>query len=229
MIELVVLDMAGTTVDEHGDVYRALEGAVTATGATVKPEDLQFWMGADKTEAIAALMTLGGVQSTETVVNAQFDHFRELLAAAYAKNPPVAMPGVEDALKQLKASGIKIALTTGFSRDVADPILRTLGWGVGEGELIDAVVTSDEVAAGRPAPYMIHRVMELTGVQNVRNIVAGGDTVVDLQAAHNAGVLPLGVLTGALKREQLEIHPHEWVLEGVKDLPEVVASLVVKA
>ena len=27
MIELVVLDMAGTTVDEHGIVYRALEDA----------------------------------------------------------------------------------------------------------------------------------------------------------------------------------------------------------
>lgn len=61
MIELVVLDMAGTTVDEHGDVYRALEEAVKQTGATVSAEDLQTWMGADKTEAIAALMELGGV------------------------------------------------------------------------------------------------------------------------------------------------------------------------
>ncbi len=61
MIELVVLDMAGTTVDEHGDVYRALEESVKATGATVNADDLQTWMGADKTEAIAALMELGGI------------------------------------------------------------------------------------------------------------------------------------------------------------------------
>lgn len=229
MIALVVLDMAGTTVDEHGDVYRALEGAVTATGATVSAEDLQTWMGADKTEAIAALMELGGVQPSPQVVAAQFDHFRELLAAAYRQNPPVALPGVEEALQQLKSNGIKVALTTGFSRDVADPILKTLGWGVGEGELLDAVVTSDEVAAGRPAPYMIQRVMELTAVQNVRTVVAGGDTVVDLQAGHNAGVLPLGVLTGALTREQLEAQPHEWVLDGVKDLPAVIDSLLTKA
>lgn len=228
MIELVVLDMAGTTVDEHGDVYRALESAVTATGATVLAEDLQTWMGADKTEAIAALLELGGVSPTDQVVAAQFDHFRALLAAAYQENPPVALPGVEEALRQLKGNGIKVALTTGFSRDVADPILKTLGWKVGEGELLDAVVTSDEVAAGRPAPYMIQRVMELTAVHNVRNVVAGGDTVVDLQAGHNAGVLPLGVLTGALGREQLEAHPHEWVLGGVKDLPGVIESLLAK-
>lgn len=222
MIKLVVLDMAGTTVDEHGDVYKALEGSVTATGATVKAEDLQRWMGADKTEAIAALLELGGITPTPALVEKQFALFREILAAFYAKTPPEALPGVEEALKTLKARGIKIGLTTGFSRDVAAPILETLGWGIGEGELLDAVVTSDEVAAGRPAPYMIHRVMEATGVHDVRSVVAGGDTVVDLLAGHHAGVHPLGVLTGALSREQLEEHPHDWVLASVAELPNVI-------
>jgi phosphoglycolate phosphatase len=82
----------------------------------------------------------------------------------------------------------------------------------------------DEAAAGRPAPYMIHRVMEATGGHDVRNVVAGGDTVVDLLAAHHAGVSGLGVLTGALGREELEQHPHSWVLDGVKDLPGVLES-----
>ncbi|ASN37872.1 HAD family hydrolase [Arthrobacter sp. 7749] len=222
MIKLVVLDMAGTTVDEHGDVYKALEGSVTATGATVKAEDLQRWMGADKTEAIAALLELGGITPTPELVENQFALFREILAAFYAKTPPEALPGVEEALKTLKARGIQIGLTTGFSRDVAAPILETLGWGIGEGQLLDAVVTSDEVAAGRPAPYMIHRVMEATGVHDVRSVVAGGDTVVDLLAGHHAGVHTLGVLTGALSRERLEEHPHDWVLGSVAELPNVI-------
>lgn len=227
MIELVVLDMAGTTVDEHGIVYRALEDAVTVTGASVDATDLQTWMGADKTEAIAALLELGGVKADPDLVARQFDHFRALLGQRYAANPPVALPGVEDALRILKSRGIKIGLTTGFSRDIATPILETLGWGIGAGQLLDAVVTSDEVAAGRPAPYMIHRVMEATGVHDVRSVVAGGDTVVDLLAARNAGVNGLGVLTGALGREELERHPHSWVLDGVKDLPGVLESALV--
>lgn len=227
MIELVVLDMAGTTVDEHGDVYLALEDAVTATGACVDAADLQTWMGADKTEAIAALMELGGVRADPEVVAEQFEGFRRSLAQRYAANPPVALPGVEEALRALKSRGIKVGLTTGFSRDVAVPILETLGWGIGGGQLLNAVVTSDEVAAGRPAPYMIHRVMEATGVHDVRNVIAGGDTVVDLQAAHNAGVHGLGVLTGALGREGLQSQPHRWVLDGVKDLPRVLGYALV--
>lgn len=227
MIELVVLDMAGTTVNEHGIVYRALEDAVTAAGATVSATDLQTWMGADKVEAISALLELGGVPADPVLVAKQFDHFRELLTQRYAQFPPVALPGVEDALIELKARGIKVGLTSGFSRDVAAPILETLGWGIGTGQLLDAVVTSDEVAAGRPAPYMIHRVMEATGVVDVRRVVAGGDTVVDLLAAHHAGVKGLGVLTGALDRKALEQHPHSWVLDGVKDLPGILESALV--
>ena len=222
MIELVVLDMAGTTINEHGDVYKALAHAVTSAGATLTPEDLQAWMGADKTEAIAALLELGGVAADPALVEQQFAEFRRHLSEVYAENPPVALPGVQAALAELKARGIKIGLTTGFSRDVAAPILAALGWGIGEGQLLDAVVTSDEVAAGRPAPFMIHRVMEATGVHDVRAVVAGGDTVVDLLAGRNAGVRTLGVLTGALDREQLEAHPHDWVLDGVKDLPGVI-------
>lgn len=114
MIKLVVFDIAGTTVDEHGDVYKALEVSVTAPGATVKPEDLQKWMGADKTEATAALSELGGVGATPAIVAQQFDHFRELLGKFYAQQPPEAPPRVEDALRTLKSCGIKIWLTTGY-------------------------------------------------------------------------------------------------------------------
>ena len=61
MIEMVAFDMAGTTIDDHGAVYQALEDAVVETGAMVAPADLQQWMGTDKVEAITALMRLGGI------------------------------------------------------------------------------------------------------------------------------------------------------------------------
>ena len=67
---------------------------------------------------------------------------------------------------------------------------------------------------------MIHRAMERTGVLDVRDVVAVGDTVNDLQAAEHAGVRGIGVLTGKLGREELD--PHEAILESVADLPALV-------
>lgn len=217
MIKLAAFDMAGTTIDEHGDVYLALAQAVESTGVSTTEEDIQHWMGADKREAITALITLGGGTPRDDVVDAAFNRFREILADLYEANPPSVLPGIEDALRELKARGIKVALTTGFSQDVAQPLLKGLGWT--NADFIDAVVCADDVALGRPAPYMIHRAMELTGVQSVGEVLAAGDTVNDLQAAMNAGVTAVGVLTGKLGRTDLEQHPHHHILESVADVP----------
>ncbi|WP_422934399.1 phosphonatase-like hydrolase [Sinomonas sp. P47F7] len=235
MIQLAAFDIAGTTVDDHGHVYRALEDAVRENGVDVRPEDLQTWMGADKVEAIRALLRLGGYAggdasgdargidalAIENTVATTFERFRALLAERYAAEPPSPFAGVVEALAELRGRGIKVALTTGFSADVAAPLLETLGWTVGEGaaHTLDAVVTTSEVAAGRPAPYMIHRAMEKTGVFDVRSVLAAGDTVVDVQAARNAGAIAVGVLTGKLTREELESQPGVVVLDSVADVP----------
>lgn len=223
MIKLVACDMAGTTIDEHGDVYVALARCVEETGVATTPEAVQQWMGADKVEAITALIEAGGGAATPQVVAATFKRFKELLVEFYDANPPIALDGVEDAFRELRRQGVKVALTTGFSRDVAEPLLARLGWSVDDDNLLDAVVCSDEVAAGRPAPHMIHRAMELTGVQDVRAVLAAGDTVNDLAAANNAGVTAVGVLTGKLGREDLAGHPHHHILDGVKDIPALLA------
>ncbi|MCU1475745.1 MAG: family hydrolase [Subtercola sp.] len=228
MIELVAFDMAGTTIDDHGLVYVALADSVTETGATVADDDLQQWMGTDKVTAIVALMRLGGVHPDETVVAHTFTRFKRLLAEAYRAHPPVGLPGVEEAFRELTARGVAVALTTGFSDDVADPLLDSLGWSVGPGpeHLLDAVVTTSAVSHGRPAPYLIHHAMEKTGVTDVAAVLAVGDTAVDLMAAHNAGVAGVGVLSGGLTRSQLAQHPHRYILDSaaeVVDLPEFAA------
>jgi phosphonatase-like hydrolase len=220
VIELAALDMAGTTINEDGAVYRALRTAVERTGVPVAEADLQTWMGTDKREAIAALVRLGGGTPTPELVEDGYAAFREFLREAYRTTPPQAIPGVEEALAELRRRGIKVALTTGFSDDVAYPLLESLGWSTGEGGNLDAVVTSDEVPRGRPAPHMIHRAMEKTGVIDTRRVLAAGDTVVDVEAGANAGAgVVIGVLTGELTRADFEGHPQTHVLDSVADIP----------
>ncbi|WP_285725821.1 phosphonatase-like hydrolase [Psychromicrobium xiongbiense] len=217
MIQLAVFDMAGTTINDHGLVYRALREAVEQAGATVAQTDLQRWMGTDKVSAIRALMPLGGVEATEQSVLAAFDRFRTLLARFYREQPPVSLPGVEAALRTLRGRGVAIALTTGFDQAVAWPLLASLGWK--QGEQFDAAVTSDEVSAGRPAPYLIHHAMEATGVQDVKQVISSGDTLVDVLSAQRAGVRSVGVLTGGLSAEDFAGIGPDYVLASAAELP----------
>lgn len=227
MIELAVFDMAGTTIDDGGAVYRALSSAVGAAAATVDAGDLQTWMGTDKVAAITALLELGGVEPAPALVASTFETFKQDLAAAYGATPPVAFEGVEAAIATLRSRGIKVALSTGFDRAVTDSLLESLGWTVAQDPAaqlsaevtLDAVVTTSEVTAGRPAPYLIHHAMEMTGVRSVAAVLAAGDTIVDLEAARNAGAIAVGVLTGALSRDELAAGPYDHLLAGVVEVP----------
>lgn len=217
MIELAVLDMAGTTVDDGGAVYTALLECVTGAGADVDAALLQRWMGTDKRAAIRAL--LPGDPSDGAVESAYAD-FSARLAVAYAQTPPVPFPGVEEAWATLRAAGVAVALTTGFARDVADPLLAHLGWGP---EVVDAVVCADDVPAGRPAPFMVHRAMALTGTGSVARVLVAGDTVVDLQSGVNAGAaMVVGVLTGQLSADELGRQRHTHLLPSVALLPQLL-------
>ena len=85
---------------------------------------------------------------------------------------------------------------------------------------LDAIVCGDDVAHGRPAPDLIFRAMEAVGVTNVQKVANVGDTILDLQAGHNAGVRwNVGVFTGAHDRKSLESAPHTHLLPSVAEVP----------
>ena len=74
--------------------------------------------------------------------------------------------------------------------------------------------------AGRPAPYLIYRAMELTGTVSVATVANVGDTVLDLGAGANAGVRwNIGVWSGAHDRRALEAAPHTHLCASVADVP----------
>ncbi|WP_053385266.1 phosphonatase-like hydrolase [Leucobacter celer] len=235
MITLAVFDMAGTTIDDGGAVYEALRRAVEETGVMVSPADLQTWMGTEKRAAITALIELGGGDPTtpEGRVDAAFERFRTILDELYTAEPPTPIDGVPEAVAALRASGVQVALTTGFSVDVAEGILDQLGWIVGDGDgsasadavRLDALVCGDEVAAGRPAPYMIHRAMERTGTLDASEVLVAGDTAVDVQAgAHSGAAITIGVLSGKLAREAFEGQPYTELLDSVAEIPAYLAA-----
>ena len=175
MIELVALDMAGTTIDEHGDVYEALRQVVVEQGAEVDDALLRQFMGTDKRHAIAAMTLAGGGATPRRGRRAAVRAVPRPARGALPGRPPEPVAGVPEALAELRDAGVRVALTTGFAGDVVEPLLASLGWAVGD-ELIDAVVCADDVNASRPAPYMVFRAMERTKVIAVDAVLVAGDT-----------------------------------------------------
>jgi phosphonatase-like hydrolase len=217
-IKLVIFDIVGTIIEDHGEVVSAFAGALQKNGVPFTQEELKAWKGASKREVIRHFVN--GLQSPDPVarVEATYSCFRSELQSLYRQGiKPIK--GAAETFAWCRDRGILIATTTGFYREISDLILDKTGWR----DLFAAHISSSDVRQGRPAPYMIFRAMEAGGVQDVREVINVGDTPLDLQAGSNAGVRGvIGVLTGAHDRDDLQGEPHTHIIESVANLPALI-------
>ena len=213
-IRLVVSDMAGTTVKDSGEVARAFAAALADHGVEASAAQINAVRGASKREAIATLV-FPKYGADAGRVEAVYASFKLHLQRVFTREAePVA--GAVETFAWLRSRGIKLALNTGFDRDITGMLINALGWQ----NNADAVICGDDVPQGRPAPYMIFRAMEATGTMDVRHLLNVGDTISDLQAARNAGVaVSVGVLSGAHGREQLARESPTCLLGSIAELP----------
>ncbi len=225
MIHLVVFDMAGTTVKDGGLVMGAMGRAMETSGYATDRETLLPWMGTHKLQAFQHLLRARlGPDNPEIYPEAERINraYDEAMLEACRKGPLEPIGGATEAFGALREMEIKIALTTGFSRDVQEEMLDCLGWKDG---IVDAWVNADDVSAGRPAPYMIFRAMEATGIGNVAQVAKVGDSTVDLQAGTNAGAAGvIGVLTGVQSAADLGTVRHTHIIPSVAALPALLDS-----
>ena len=218
-LELVVLDLAGTTVHDGGEVPAAFEAALAAHGLALAPEQLVLLRGASKRQAMVELTPDG--PDREARAESVYSEFRERLRALYVERGVAAVEGTEAAIAELRGAGVKVALNTGFDREITNLLLGALGWGVESRRVaVDAVVCGDDVAHGRPAPDLIQAAMKAAGVAKAGRVANVGDTVRDLEAGARAGVgWNVGVLSGAHDRATLERAPHTHLVASVAVLP----------
>jgi phosphonatase-like hydrolase len=214
-IQLVIFDIAGTTVRDTGNVAKAFIDAFNEFNIDVPVTTVNQVMGFRKIDAIRIL--LPGVN--DLLAEQIHEAFTRNMIALYENDPGLTpLPAVEDIFQQLKQQGIKIALNTGFTRAVTNTILQQLQWNVPE--TIDMVICSDEVPEGRPQPFMIKAVMEQLAITDNKAVVKVGDTKVDVEEGRYAGCgLVVSVTTGAYTRSELELYKPDHIIDSMAELP----------
>ena len=215
---LAVFDMAGTTVEDSGQVPGAFAAALSTHGIAVTAADIDRVRGASKRQAI--LQFLPAAPDRADRAAAVYSTFREELAQRYGVGGVRPVRGAAETFIGLRNRGVKVALTTGFDRDTTTLLLFSLGW---LEDTVDAIVCGDDVARGRPEPDLILRAMADVGVSDPSMVAAIGDTALDLQAGARAGVRwNIGVLSGAHRRAAMEREPHTHIIDSVADLRQVL-------
>jgi len=217
MFEMIAFDVAGTTVMDDGLVIRAFEKAfsfaVPEQWQDRREELTQYaldTMGQSKIEVFTAML---GRADLAQKANVAFEaaYYDLVLTEGVTE-----ITGARAAIEKLRAAGIPVGLTTGFSRSTLDAIVKSLGWA----DILDATVVPGEVGAGRPSPLMLQKEAALLGATNPENCVIVGDTISDMEAgvAFGAGVR-VGVLSGAHDAAALGAAGATLILDSVAALP----------
>ena len=216
-IELVVLDMAGTTVRDDGVVERAFARAAQETGVAQRmpwPEALAYvreTMGQSKIEVFRHLAD-GDEALAQSAVHAFELAYADLIATEGVEE----ITGARRTLELLKAAGVSVVLTTGFAPATRDAILDGLAW---DG-LVSAALSPVDVGRGRPAPDLVLAAALRAQVSHVEAVVVVGDTTSDIASGRAAGAgLVVGVLSGAHDRTALEAAGADAVIADITALP----------
>jgi phosphonatase-like hydrolase len=224
MMELIVFDMAGTTVDEDNVVYKTVRVAVNRAGYNYTQDQVQpVAAGKEKSHAIRDVLALDGKTHDDAEVATIFADFRALLAEAYATLEVQEQPGALKVFEALKQMGVKVALNTGYDRGTAQTLVTKLGWV--EGRDYDVLVTASDVERSRPEPDMIFRAMELTAVTSPSAVAKVGDSQIDIEEGQRAECgWTFGVTTGAQDAALLHAAKPTAVLDSLEELLAWVSS-----
>jgi len=157
----------------------ALRSAFAKQGLVVDSAEIGAWRGASKRDMVRHFVELRAKASSADqakLCDTIYRDFNAQLDEAYNTVPPI--DGVEQAFERMRSAGLLLATTSGFDRKITASIFHRLNWQ----KFFVASISGEDVAQGRPAPFMIFHAMEIARVTGVNEVVAVGDTPLTLGA-----------------------------------------------
>lgn len=206
---LIVCDMAGTVINEGGIIYSTIEKTLNNMGFDTKKKD--SWYGKDKKEVLYNEIknniesdSRNNSNHIESIVDtAEKELIGELENEYFSDTSEVKLmhPKLPILFERLRYNGIKMTLNTGYPAELQEKIIDNFHMK----DYIDDYISSEHTFRGRPAPYMIHRLMERQDIMNPDWVMKIGDTNFDMLEGKNAKCgLTVGVLSGAGTMKDLE-------------------------
>ena len=220
-LRAAILDWAGTVVD-HGS--RAPMGAFVRAfgqfGVAITIADARGPMGMAKLDHIRAVAAMPGVAAawraqhgrdfTEADAQAIFEVFEPMNIAAIRDHADI-IPGALAALADLRARGLRIGATTGYTRPIMDelaPIAAAAGYAP------ELTVCAGDLPAGRPSPLMMWYAMARMGIWPAHCVVKVDDTAPGIGEGVAAGTWTVGIAlagntTGLSAEELAALSPND--------------------
>lgn len=200
----MIFDLDGTLTDPKVGITEAIKFALNKMGEPI-PEMrvLEDFIGPPLFDSFIEKCGLTPSQAMKAV-----DYYREYYAVKglYENHP---YPGIEDALKALKAEDVHMYVATSKPEVYAKKILTHFGlngyFDCIAGATLDGSITKKE--------EVLDYLSETCDLASLNSVLMVGDRKFDIEGARHAGFDAAAVLYGYGSREELEAHSPEYMVE----------------
>ena len=247
--DLVIFDWAGTMVDFGCRApIAALVEAFARHGVRLDEPVARADMGKAKADHVRALLARPDVGAAWTAANGAAPGEDDVTALMADLGPLMRdaaaeaaelIPGAAAAVAALRAAGVRVASSTGYTREMMAPVLPKAA---AQGYAPDHLVCAGETPAGRPSPLMIYKACAELGVWPLSRVVKVDDAEAGIAEGRAAGCFTVGVsasgnsiglsrtalaaLDPAERRARLDVAAKSLKAAGADLVIETVADLV---
>jgi len=215
--DLVIFDWAGTMVDFGCQApVQAIIEALRAEGMPIDAALARRDMGMAKSDHIRALLEDPSIARAWRARHGRIANAADVeaimarlgpLMRQYAAEAAALIPGARETVERLRALGLRVASSTGYTRQMMEPVLKRAAE---QGYEPEHLVCSGETPAGRPSPLMIYKACAELGVWPLSRVVKVDDAEAGISEGKSAGAYTVGVASGnalGLSLEELRALP----------------------
>lgn len=198
--DLVIFDWAGTMVDFGCRApIEALVTAFASRGVALDEAAARVDMGKAKADHVRALLArpdvatdwqaATGARPVEADVDNLMVDLGPLMKEAAGRAAQL-IPGAAKVASDLRAAGLKVASSTGYTREMMQPVLISAA---AQGYEPDHLVCAGETPQGRPSPLMIYKTCAELGVWPLSRVVKVDDAEAGIAEGRAAGCFTIGL------------------------------------
>ena len=192
----VLFDLDGTLADTVPLIAQHISDALNAHGIACTPRDVYPLIGRPIVDAMNELHEFAsdGARMEAVIV----EYRAALHEAVNAAGTDLVLPGVRAMLRELREAGFAVGVVTAKGGPQAEHLLTITELR----DLVDVLVSTDDVDRGKPAPDSALLGLERLGAAAAETWYVG-DAMSDMEMALAAGMRAMGITTGAATREEL--------------------------